>query len=262
MGDPNRPVTGYPAVPNGYSAHPHPPPPPQHPHPQPPSGTAYPYVAAPPPTNYYNYPNNAYNYQYDPDAVRRATWLRRIFAFVIAVVVILGTITFIIWLVLRPQLPEFRVDSLTVSNFTIEKSSLVSFTSEVRLTAKNPNKKMDLSYDRINGWLFYANSELAQTSLSPFSQDTRSETALSANFAVVESFVDGSVANGINSEKSKNENVKFNLRIASRVKFEAKAWRARSRYLKVFCGDLTVGFPSGRSSGTLTGVPNQCSVGI
>ncbi|XP_051120574.1 NDR1/HIN1-like protein 10 [Andrographis paniculata] len=253
MGDPNRPpVTGYPAAPNGYSAQP----------PPPPSGTAYPYVAAHPPNAYYSYPNNAYNYHYDADSVRRAAWLRRIFAFVIGLVVIFGTITFIVWLVLRPQLPEFRVDSVAVSNLSLGNNSLVSFTSEVRLTARNPNKKMDLFYDDIQSMLYYESSDLAQTSVPPFSQHTQSETSLAANFAAAGSFVEKSVADGITGDQKKNGNVNFNLRMISKVKFEAKAWRTRRRYLRVFCADLIVGFPGGRSSGTLTGGPKQCRVGI
>ncbi|PIN25199.1 hypothetical protein CDL12_02056 [Handroanthus impetiginosus] len=254
MEDPNRPVTGYPAPnpqPNGYSANP------------PPSGTAYPYAAAPPPNAYYQ--SNPYypqNYQYDPDSVRRATCLRRIFAFVIGLVVIFGTITFIVWLVLRPQLPEFRVDSLSVSNFTLGNDSLVSFTSVVHLTARNPNKKMTLKYDHIDAAIFYRSTSLAETTVSPFSQDTKNETSFTANFAAAGSFVDKSVADGINGERAKNGNVDFNLRMLSRVRFEAKAWRTRRRFLKVFCGDLIIGIPSNGRSGVLTGGPKQCRVGI
>ncbi|KAL0437061.1 UNVERIFIED_CONTAM: NDR1/HIN1-like protein 10 [Sesamum radiatum] len=257
MEDPNRPVTGYPAPnshhPNGYSGNP------------PPSGAAYPYVAAPPPNAYYNYQNNPYypqGYQYDADSVRRATCLRRIFAFVIGLVVIFGTITFIVWLVLRPQLPEFRVDSFSMSNFSLGNNSLVSFTSEVRLTARNPNKKMTLAYDHIDAVIFYKSDLLSQTTMPPFSQDTKNETSLTANFAAAGSFVDKSVVDGINGERGKNGNVNFNLRMLSRVRFESKAWRTRRRFLKVFCGDLFVGIPANGRSGALTGGPKQCRVGI
>ncbi|KAL3828612.1 hypothetical protein ACJIZ3_017414 [Penstemon smallii] len=253
MEDPNRPVTGYPA-PNGYSANP------------PPSATAYPYVAtAPPPHNaYYNNQNNPYyqpNYP-DADSVRRANCLRRIFAVVIGLVVIFGTITFIVWLVLRPELPEFRVDSFSLSNFTLGNNSLISFTSEIRLTARNPNKKMTLAYDQIDAVLFYRSYSLSETMLPPFSQDTKNETSLTANLAAAGSFVERRVVDGINGERNGNGNVNFNLRMISRVRFEAKAWRTRRRFVKVYCGDLVVTIPSNGRSGTLTGGPRQCRVGI
>lgn len=260
MEEPNRPVTGYPAPNpqrNGYSGS-------AAANPQP-SGTAYPYAAsaAPPPSGYY-YQNNPYqhqNYQYDADSVRRATCLRRIFAFMIGLVVIFGTVTFIVWLVLRPQLPEFRVDSFSMSNFTLGNDSLISFTSEIKLTARNPNKKMTLAYDHIETAIYYKSYSLSDTTVAPFSQDTKNETSLTAKFAAAGGFMVKSVVDGINYERG-NNGVNFNLRMLSRVRFEAKAWRTRRRFLKVFCGDLIVGLPSNGRSGALTGGPKQCRVGI
>ncbi|CAI9785840.1 unnamed protein product [Fraxinus pennsylvanica] len=252
MEDPNRPVTGYPVNPNGYSANP------------PPAGTAYPYAAPAPNsyTSYQNYPYLQTSYQSDPDLVRRATCLRRIFAFIIGLVVVFGTITFIVWIVLRPQLPEFRVDSFSFSNFTITNGSLVSFTSEARLTARNPNKKMTVDYDDIGAVIFYKSQTLSDTTVPPFFQDTKNETSLKANFAAAGSFVDKWAVDEINNERDENANVEFNLRMLSRVRLEAKAWTTRNRLLKVFCGDLVVGFPSNGRSGTLTSGPKQCRVGI
>ncbi|KAL0417550.1 UNVERIFIED_CONTAM: hypothetical protein Sradi_1168500 [Sesamum radiatum] len=256
MDDHNRPVTGYPAPnpnSNGYSANP------------PPPGTAYPYTAAaaPPPVNaYYSHQNNPYYQQPDPNIARRATFLRRFLAFVIGLIVVFAAITFIVWLVLRPQLPEFRVDSFSVSNFTLGNNSLISFTSEVRLTARNPNKKMTLSYDHIRAVVFYQSWLLSDTMIPPFSQGTKNETSLTANFAAAGSFLDRPAVDGINSERGNNGNVGFNLRMVSSVRFKAKAWRTRRRFLKVLCGDLAVGIQSNGRSGTLIGGPRQCRVGI
>ena len=252
MEDRNRPVTGYPAPnshPNGYSAAAAPPPP----------GTAYPYASAAPP---YPYAYQQQNYQYDADSIRRATCLRRIFAFVIGLVVIFGTVTFIVWLVLRPQLPEFRVDSFSISNFTIGNDSLTSFTSELKLTARNPNKKMTLGYDQVQTAIFYQAYSLSETSVAPFYQGTRNETSLTARFADAGSFLDKSAVDGITRERGKNGNVNFNVRVVSRVRFEAKAWRTRRRFLKVFCGDLVLGLATNGASGALTGGARQCRVGI
>ncbi|XP_057782018.1 NDR1/HIN1-like protein 10 [Salvia miltiorrhiza] len=259
MDDRNRPVTGYPAPnpqTNGYSATAAPPPPP---------GTAYPYAAAAPPPSAYYYQSNPYqqqNYQYDAESVRRATCLRRIFAFVIGLVVIFGTVTFIVWLVLRPQLPEFRVDSFSISNFTLSNDSLISFTSEIKLTARNPNKKMKLGYDHIETAIYYQSYSLSETTVAPFYQGTKNETSLTARFAAAGSFLEKAAVDGITGERGKNGNVNFNLRMLSRVRFEAKAWRTRRRFLKVFCGDLVLGLPTSGRSGVLTGGPRQCRVGI
>ncbi|XP_051113646.1 NDR1/HIN1-like protein 10 [Andrographis paniculata] len=242
------PVTGYPAPnPNGYAANPPPPPP----------GTAYPYVAQP----YYGNQSNPY-YQPDPNAVRRATWLRRVLAVAIGLVVVFGTVVFIMWLILRPQLPDFRVDSFSLANFTLDNSSVVSFAAEVRLTARNPNRKLSLSYDQIEALIYYNSWSISDTALPPFSQGTKNDTSLTANFAAVGRFIDDSAVAGVNAERRNNGNVGFNLRMRSRVRFKAKAWRARRRYLGVFCADLIVGFPSNGRPGRMISGPRQCREGI
>lgn len=224
MENSNRPVTGYPAQnSNGYSAHP-----------------AY--------------------YQPDPTAVRRATLLRRVLALVIGLVVIFAAVTFIVWLVLRPQLPQFRVDSLTLSNLTLNNNSLLSVSAAVRLTARNPNHKMELSYDHVLAELYYRSWPLSDTMIPPFSQETKNVTSLTASFAATGHFVDTAAADGLSGERS-NGKVGFNLRLLSRVGFKAKAWRTRKRFLKVFCGDLIVGIPANGRPGTFSGGPRQCRVG-
>ncbi|XP_057788239.1 NDR1/HIN1-like protein 10 [Salvia miltiorrhiza] len=205
-------------------------------------------------------PNQQQNYQYDAESVRRATCLRRIFAFVIGLIVIFGTVTFIVWLILRPQLPEFRVDSLSISNFTLDNDLLISFTSEIKLTAKNPNKKMKLGYDHIETAIYYQSYSLSETTVVPFYQGTKNETSLTARFAAAGSFLEKVAVDEITGERGKNDNVNFNLRMLSRVRFEAKVWRTRRRFLKVFCGDLVLGLPTSGRSGVLTGGPRQCRV--
>ncbi|XP_057770742.1 NDR1/HIN1-like protein 10 [Salvia miltiorrhiza] len=203
-------------------------------------------------------PNQQQNYQYDAKSVRRATCLRRIFAFVIGLIVIFGTATFIVWLILRPQLPEFRVDSLSISNFTLGNDLLISFTSEIKLTAKNPNKKMKLGYDHIETAIYYQSYSLSETTVAPFYQGTKNETSLTVRFAAAGSFLEKVAVDEITGERGKNDNVNFNLRMLSRVRFEAKVWRTRRRFLKVFCGDLVLGLPTSGRSEVLTGGPRQC----
>ncbi|KAL3626948.1 hypothetical protein CASFOL_029161 [Castilleja foliolosa] len=253
MENPNRPVTGYPAPnpnPNGYSAHP------------PPPGIAYPYpAAAPPPNPYYGNQSNSYN-QPDPTTLRRAALLRRILALAIGLLLAFASIIFIAWLVLRPQAPQFRVDSFSLSNITITNDSLISFAADARLTARNPNKKLTLSIDRVDAAVYYRSSSLAQTAMPPFSVETKSQIPLTASFASVGNFVEHLAVDGINREKGSNGNLRLNLRMLSLVRFKARAWRTRNSFLKVFCGDLIVGIPSNGRPGSLTGGPRQCQVQI
>lgn len=247
MADANRPVTGYPA-PNQNGNVP------------PASNTGYPYAAPPP--HYYNqqyYPQT--NYQNDPYAARRANFLRRIFGIMIAAVIITGTIMFIVWLVLRPRLPEFRVDSLSVSAFNLSNNQLTG-TFDLHFTVGNPNKKIALAYDNMESDMFYRNSLLSSTNLPPFTQATRNETSMRAEFAALSSYVEKGIADDINGERGKSGNVVFNVRMLMTVRFKAGIWRARRRLLKVFCGDLAVALSSNGKNGSLNSGPRQCRVGL
>nr|GLL31319.1 protein YLS9-like [Ipomoea trifida] len=249
MGDQTRPqpVTGYPAGPanqNGY--------------PPPSSGTAYPYAAPPPAAYNYNYYNNNNPYYQQPDAyaVQRATFLRRVLAIFIACFVIAGAVIFIVWLILRPRLPEVRADSLSLSSFNLS-DNFLSGNWDFQFTARNPNKKMTIDYDDIQASIYYDSKQLAETSVAPFFQDKRSETASKATFAATRTFVDDRVVEGI---KKETPNIEFDVLMLARVKFKAGSWRARSRFLRVYCGELKVVLVQNKSSGNLVGDPRQCVV--
>lgn len=245
MADNSRPpVTGYPAPPpgaysNGY-------PPGAH------SGASYPYAAPRP-----QYANYQY---YAPD--RRAAFLRYFLVAVIAFFVIIGTVLFIVWLVLRPRLPKFEVESVAVTNFSVSNASqYVSGDWVVRFQVANPNKKMKISYTDIEAYLSYKTESLSETRLQPFDQGTRNQTVVQASFAAADSYVDNWAVSGINADRASGA-VSFQVRLIALARFKAGWWRARRRVIKVVCGNLAVGLSSNNGTGKLTGGARDCSVGL
>ncbi|KAL8210215.1 hypothetical protein R6Q57_006947 [Mikania cordata] len=253
MADQSRPVTGYPAYsgaghqPNGY----------------PNTATAYPYVAPPPhpPQNQGTYFHVAGNpYYSNPYASQpRATFVHRFFACLIGSILITGIIIFIMWLVLRPQIPQFRVETLTLSNFNISTNSLISGNWDARFTARNPNSKITLYYNQIEAAIFYKSDSISETTVPPFVQGTKNETTLRATFASLTAYLDD--RDSINGERNRGA-VNFNLRMMTRVRFQAGSWWARRRILRVYCPNLPVGVSANSSSGSLVGGSKQCSVGL
>ncbi|XP_076921316.1 NDR1/HIN1-like protein 10 [Bidens hawaiensis] len=228
MSDHSRPVTGYPAYPT----------------------TAYP--PQPQPTYFHVTPN--------PYASRpRATFVHRFFAFLIGCILITGIIVFIIWLVLRPQIPQFRVQTLTLTHFNLSSTSLISGNWDLGFVARNPNSKITLYYDEIGAAVYYKSDSISETTVPPFVQGTRNESALKAMFASVNAYVDG--RDGINEERSQGT-VSFNLRMVTRVRFQAGSWWARRRVLRVYCPDLSVRVNANGNNGSLVGGLKQCSVGL
>lgn len=237
MADPTRTATGYPS---GYT--------------QPQSNTAQYPNGYPPQPPYYN--QNAYNAPYYSNP--RANFIRRFIGMMIALFIIAGTILFIIWLVLRPRIPQFHVDSLSVSGFNIS-SSQVTGNWDVQFAVRNPNKKLSVYYDHIEASVYYRNALLSQKTLPPFKQGTKNQTALRATLVADSIYVDGD-ANDIAAHRTSGS-VSFNVRVLSIVRFKDGAWRARRRVMRVLCGNLGVGISSNSSRGNLLGGSRQCRVG-
>ncbi|XP_076924064.1 NDR1/HIN1-like protein 1 [Bidens hawaiensis] len=239
MADPTRPVIGYPAPPasNGtaYAAHP---------------------TQNPPPT-YFNVSSNPYYSNHPAANQQRVTFLRRLFAVIIGFIII-GTILFIMWLVLRPQLPQFRVETLTLDKFNVS-NSMVSGNWDARFTVRNPNSKINLYYTHVEAAVFYKMDSIAETSVPPFDQGKKNETGVRATFASVSAYVDD--WDGISNERGRGS-VEFNLKMVARVKFKAGAWWDRRRIVRVYCPNLLVGVSENSLNGTLTGGPRQCRVGL
>ncbi|XVF69242.1 hypothetical protein PTKIN_Ptkin11bG0065400 [Pterospermum kingtungense] len=233
-----RPVTGYPVQNvNGCA-----PPPPSAT-----SATAYPYVN-PNPNPYPYYPA-------PPPQNPRPTFFRRlIFAFTI-LLIIFGVIFLIIWIVMRPHLPDFSLQSFSVSNFNAS-NQRVSATWNAQFQVSNPNKKLSISYGDIESFIFHKDDFLAETRIGPLSQGTRDVSTVDASYSVVNSFVDGKVVDAMNAEKSSGE-IKFNVKVESAVAFRYGGWSGRRRVLRVWCNNVAL---SG-SSGKMTGGPKKCSVG-
>ncbi|KAF5447433.1 hypothetical protein F2P56_032987 [Juglans regia] len=245
MQDPSRPVTGYP-VPNDCR-------PPQ-------AGVAYPYVAPPPhqaPPYYYN--NQPYPYPYPASSSRN--FVRRFLAAMILVFFLVGVAILVLWLVLRPRLPDFRVDSLSLSNFSSASSSLTG-NWNVRFSVYNPNKKLSISYEEVLSSLFYKKEFISNTRMPPFKLGKRNQTVLDVSFSAADTYVDRWVVNDINGDRARGT-VSFNVLVKAWVQFRAGAWRPRNRSIRVLCEGLAVGLSSNSSgSGMLVGGARDCRVGL
>ncbi|KAK9170324.1 hypothetical protein Syun_002464 [Stephania yunnanensis] len=239
--DRNKPVTGYPATavpynPNGY-----------------PQAAA---AAAPPP------PTTTPNPQpYYPPRPRNTTFLRRLIIAGIAALLIVGAITFIVWIVLRPKLPVVILSSASLTSLSANSSlSQLSANWDVSLLFRNPNNKIKLFYDQIDASVFYRSDFLADTALPPMYVAKRNETRLAAGFSARSVYVSDKALRALLDERGRGA-VSFNLRMLAGVRFKAGAWRTRRRLMRVFCGDVKIGVSS-NGAGALIGGAKECEVSV
>lgn len=241
----HKPVTGYPAAQPSY--------------PTGPTATAYPYPA-PPPAPYYPNPypqQQPYSQYYNP---RRATFLRRFVVAIIAAFIIFGSISFILWLVYRPHLPEFSVTSASVSPLNVSAAQLTA-NFDFALSVHNPNKKMTIDYDSLAATVFYRHDNLAEGTLSPFFQGKGNDTTIRARLASAANYINDSTARDLTSSRA-GGTLRFELRLFAWVRFDANAWRTRRHFMRVWCGNIDVAFSSSGSGSLSGGAPKECEVDL
>lgn len=246
MGDPSRPVTGYPASAYPQTSN---------------NPNGYPFQAHQPP--YDNRPNPNYAYPYaDNASAARVTFLRRFIAGMIAFFILFGSVFFIIWLVLRPRVPDFRVDSVSLTSFNVSASpQAVSGNWAVGFSIYNPNKRMKLVYDEMVSTIDYKSEHLSQTRIPPFVQGKKNQTAVTATYSAINSYVDGRSVSSINGDRARGT-VSFDVRVHGRIGFRSGWWRMKRRLLRVLCENVAVAVSSGGGSGKMVGGARDCRVVI
>lgn len=86
-------------------------------------------------------------------------------------IVVVGATIGILYLVFKPKLPDYSIDRLQLTRFTLNQDSSLSTSFNVTITAKNPNEKIGIYYEdgsKITVW--YRETQLSNgTSLSVYS---------------------------------------------------------------------------------------------
>ncbi|XP_050269419.1 uncharacterized protein LOC126713645 [Quercus robur] len=171
-----------------------------------------------------------------------------------------------------PRFPEFRVDSLSVSNLSYTYPNFsVSGNWNARFSVQNPNKKFSISYDLVQSTLVYEPKSLhvyepefiSEIGIPDFNQSMRKETFIDAAFAVSDAYRSMSLGY-INVDST----VSFVVKFLGRIKFKDGRGRLVKDYwgreaLKVHCEGLVVSLASSHSGASISGKlvePRDCKI--
>ncbi|KAE8099862.1 hypothetical protein FH972_017807 [Carpinus fangiana] len=94
-------------------------------------------------------------------------------------IIIVGAAAGILYLIFRPKLPSYSVDSLKISSLGLNSDMSLYAEFDVEITADNPNEKIGIYYEkggRLSVW--YADAKLCDGSLPEFYQGHRNKTQL------------------------------------------------------------------------------------
>ncbi|KAJ9689599.1 hypothetical protein PVL29_012343 [Vitis rotundifolia] len=155
----------------------------------------------------------------------------------LGLLLVLGVVTFILWLSLRPHRPRFHIHKFSVPNLA-EGAGFTEITFNV--TARNSNQNIGIYYDSMEASIYYKDQRVATTSLLfPFYQEPKNTT-------VIYKELNGNTITE-NSERTMElmndvakGTVVFGLELTSTIRFKVSTWKTKGHRMHANC-DVGVG---------------------
>lgn len=226
--------------------------------PEPVTGYPVTYAHAAPPPRPQVAPTNQSPFRLDSFWARLLCRLILVF---IVITSIAAVASFVTWLILKPEFPEFRVDSASIAQLnTSSANSTMTAAWQLSLRVRNPNKKLALVYNTLEATVLYGGWELDSTLVPPFSQEKGNETRLHFQAGLLSEYVGESVARGIESDRARGA-VEFGIGVCGWVRYKAGRWSMRWRFMNVSCDGVKIGVSNdGGTAGDLVGQVRPCRV--
>jgi hypothetical protein len=150
---------------------------------------------------------------------------------------VVGMLTFILWLSLRPHRPRFHIHQFSISGLSQEtgpENAQIQF----NVTARNANQNIVVRYDSMNGSVYYRDQSIGwKPLLFPFDQEPKNTTIITDVFTLT----------NVNSQRWTDLNndrvvgvVVFRLEISSIIRFKISKWESKHHRMHANC-DVSVG---------------------
>ncbi|KAG5043953.1 hypothetical protein AAZX31_03G181300 [Glycine max] len=106
----------------------------------------------------------------------------------VALIVLVGLVFLIFWLVVQPRSFKFHVTEADLTQFDYyTNNNTLHYNMVLNFTARNPNKKLSIYYDKVEALAFYEDARFANydviTHMNSFRQYKKSTSPMSAVFS-------------------------------------------------------------------------------
>ncbi|KAL3519536.1 hypothetical protein ACH5RR_017685 [Cinchona calisaya] len=147
---------------------------------------------------------------------------------------LIGVITFILWLSLRPHRPRFHTHEFSIPAIAQEngfENAQINF----NVTARNPNRIIGIFYDSMHVTVSYDDQNVGATSLLfPFYQGPKNTTILASSLSGATLTVNNQRWQEFLADRSQGR-VIFKLDVTSRIRFKISSWDSKHHTLHANC---------------------------
>lgn len=185
-------------------------------------------------------------------------------ALFLTALILLGLTALIIWLVLRPiHKPTWAVEDVQVITLNVQNQSggrrlqtyntspLMNADLFFTLQATNPNKKMDVIYDRIDVSAAYATAAFGQTSIPPFTQGKANSTTVKTELKAMSVVVTPNLGSALQADIN-SDSIVFQIYVDARARMKIGEYKSFLYGVKTTCEVSVTGPKSGRPGTMIT----------
>ncbi|XP_057438901.1 NDR1/HIN1-like protein 1 [Lotus japonicus] len=193
---------------------------------------------------------------------RRIFWGIVIFLFIVLVTIL------IIWAILKPNKPTFTLQDVTVYAFNATMANFLTSNFQVTLSARNPNDKIGVYYDRLDAYITYQSQQVTYRTAIPPSYQGHKEMDVWSPF-VYGTNVPVAPYNFVTlSQDQANGNVLVTVKVDGKVRWKVGAFVTGHYHLNVRCpafitfGARSNGVAVGDSGAVKYQLVQRCSVSV
>ena len=163
-------------------------------------------------------------------------------AIILGLLAVIGLITFVLWLSLRPHRPKFYIQEFSIAGLS-QQSGFENAEITFNVTVRNSNQNIGIYYEAMNGSVYYKDQRIGSTPLLfPFYQEPKNTTVVDGVLSGAKLTVSSKRWDEFQSDRSRGS-VVFSLELTSRIRFKLSMWDSKRHRIHANC-DVGVG-PNG-----------------
>ncbi|KVH96930.1 NDR1/HIN1-like protein 10 [Cynara cardunculus var. scolymus] len=147
---------------------------------------------------------------------------------------IVGLITFILWLSLRPHRPRYHIHEFSIPSIA-QDNGFATAQATFNVTARNANLNIGIYYDTMHLTLYYQDQNIGEMPLLfPFYQSPKNTTVLYGTFSGSTLVVDTARWTQFVADRMRGM-VSFRLEVVTSMRFKVATWESKNHKMHANC---------------------------